>query len=108
MTNNDLVPELTNGMFEDFIKEGTVLIDFFAEWCMPCVMMAPVVDEMAEKFSGKIKVGKVNIEDNGEIAQKYGVRSIPHFMVFKDGEQIEEFIGAMSADDFEEKLSKFA
>ena len=53
MTNNDRVPELTNSGFDNFIKEGTVLIDFFAEWCMPCVMMEPIVDDLAEEFKGK-------------------------------------------------------
>lgn len=107
MTNNDKVPELTNGEFENFIKDGIVLIDFFAEWCMPCVMMGPVIDELAENFKGKIKVGKVNIEDKNTIAQKFGVRSIPNFILFKDGKQIESFVGAISIEDFEEKLNKF-
>jgi thioredoxin 1 len=99
MTNNDKVPELTNGEFDDFVKEGTVLIDFFAEWCMPCVMMAPIVDELAEEFKGKIKVGKVNIEDNSETAQKFNVSSIPTFILFKDGQVKEQIMGAMSKDE---------
>jgi len=103
---NDKVPELTNGEFESFIKEGVVLVDFFAEWCMPCVMMGPIIDELSEKFQGKIKFGKVNLEDNQAIAEKFGVRSIPNFIVFKDGQQIESFVGALSAEDFEEKLNK--
>lgn len=100
------VPELTNGEFEAFIKEGVVLIDFFAEWCMPCVMMGPIVDEVADNLKGKLKVGKVNIEDNQEIASKFNVRSIPNFIVFKDGKQVESFVGGMSAEDLEEKLNK--
>ena len=79
-----MVEELTNGGFDEFIKEGTVLIDFFADWCMPCVMMSPILDELSEKFKGKIKIGKVNIEDSGDIAQKYEVSSIPNFIVLKD------------------------
>jgi thioredoxin 1 len=102
-----MVEELTNGKFEDFIKEGLALVDFFADWCMPCVMMGPIVDEMGEKFKGKIKVGKVNVEDNQELASKFGVSSIPNFVLFKDGEKIEQFTGGMSADDFEEKLNGF-
>ena len=102
-----MTEELTGSKFNDFIKEGTVLIDFFADWCMPCVMMGPIVDEMGEKFKGKIKVGKVNIEDNREIAQKFGVMSIPNFIVFKNGEVVEQFMGGMSADDFETKLKNF-
>lgn len=105
--NNDKVPELTNGMFEDFVKEGVVLVDFFADWCMPCVMMGPIVDEMAEKFKGKIKIGKVNIDDNQELAKKHNVVSIPNFVLFKDGEVVEQFVGGMTADDFEERLKGF-
>ena len=101
-----MVEELTNGGFDEFIKEGTVLIDFFADWCMPCVMMSPILDELSEKFKGKIKIGKVNIEDSGDIAQKYEVSSIPNFIVLKDGEVVEQFMGSMSAEDFEEKLQK--
>ncbi len=104
---NDKVPELTNGEFEEFIREGTVLIDFFAEWCMPCLMMSPVIDELSEKFKGKIKFGKVNVGDNEEIARKFNVSSIPNFTLFKDGKVVEQFIGAMSGEEFEEKLNKF-
>lgn len=104
---NDKVPELTNGEFEEFIKEGVVLIDFFAEWCMPCLMMAPIVDELSEKFKGKIKVGKVNVGDNEEIARKFNVSSIPNFTLLKDGEVVEQFIGSMSEEDFEEKLKGY-
>ncbi len=107
MTNNDQVPELSEQEFNSYIKEGTVLIDFFADWCMPCVMMSPVIDELSEKFKGKIKFGKLNIEDNSNIAQKFGVASIPNFILFKDGEQIEQFIGSMPGDDFKEKLENF-
>lgn len=107
MANNDRVPELSNGEFDSFTKEGLVLIDFFAEWCMPCVMMGPVIDELSEKFDGKIKFGKVNIEDNQEIAQKFGVRSIPNFVLLKEGKLVESFVGAMGEEDFEDKLKTF-
>lgn len=103
----DNVIELTDKSFDEFIKEGTVFIDFFAEWCMPCLMMAPIVDELSEKFKGKIKFGKINVSDNESIAQKFHISSIPHFIVFKDGKIIEQFIGAMSPEELEEKLSKF-
>ena len=74
---------------------------------MPCLMMSPVIDELSDKFKGKIKFGKLNVSDNEELAQKYGIRSIPHFILFKDGKIAEQFIGAMSSEDFEEKLKKF-
>jgi len=104
---NEKVPELTNGEFEEFIKDDLVLVDFFAEWCMPCLMMAPVMEELSEKFKGKVKFGKVNIDDNRELAQKFNVMSIPNFVLFKDGEPAQQFVGALPAEDFEEKLNRF-
>jgi len=106
MTNEDKVPELTDAGFNDFIKEGYVLVDFFAEWCMPCMMMSPIIDDLSEKFKGKIKFGKVNVGEGGQtLAQKYNVSSIPNFVLFKNGEVVEQFVGSMPEDDFEEKLN---
>jgi thioredoxin 1 len=99
MTNNDRIPELTNGEFEKFTKEGTVFIDFFAEWCMPCVMMGPVMEDLSEEFEGKVKFAKVNIEDNPEIASKFNIHSIPNFVLLKDGKIVEQVMGAMSQED---------
>lgn len=107
MKNNDKVPELTSNEFDEFIEKGLVLIDFFARWCMPCVTMSPVVDELAEKFLGKIKFGKVNIENNQEIAQRFKVSSIPNFVLLKDKEVITQFTGAIGIEDFTEKLNKY-
>ena len=103
----DKVPELTNSEFDSFTKSGTVLIDFFAEWCMPCLMMAPVMDELSEKFKGKIKFGKVNVDENGRLAQKFNVTSIPTFVLLKNGEKVGEFIGAIPHEEFSSKLKKF-
>lgn len=105
---SDKVPELTKKGFDDFIKKDTVLVDFFADWCMPCLMMAPVIDELSDNFKGKIKFAKVNIEDNPELAEKFNVVSIPNFVLFKDGKPAQQFIGAMPVDDFKGKLKKFA
>jgi len=99
MANNDIVPELTNGEFEEFIKEGVVLIDFFADWCMPCVMMAPILEDLCEEFSGKMKCGKVNVDDNHELASKFNVSSIPNFVLFKDGKVVEQVMGGMSQEE---------
>ena len=101
------VQELTSEEFDKFIGEGTTIVDFFADWCTPCVMMAPVMDELSEKFDKKIKFAKVNIENNNELAQKFNIASIPNFVLFKDGKQVEQFIGAMSSEDFEKKLQSF-
>jgi len=105
MENNDKVPELTNGEFDEFIKEGVVLIDFFAEWCMPCMMMIPVIDELSEKFKGKVKFGKVNVGEDTDIAQKFNVSSIPNFTILKDGKVVEQIIGSVPAEEIEEKLN---
>ena len=99
-----MVKELTNGEFEEFIKSGTAVIDFFAEWCMPCLMMAPVFDEMAEKFS-EINFGKINIDDDPELAEKYSIMSIPCIVIFKDGKEAQRFIGVQSENILVEKLN---
>lgn len=85
-------------------SELPVLVDFYADWCGPCKMMGPVVESMAEEFDGKLKVGKCNIDDNMAIAQKYGIVSIPTFIIFKNGQTAATFIGAMSKDDFADKI----
>lgn len=101
------VPELTKNDFDAFIKEGIVLVDFWAGWCMPCLMMEPVFKELSKIFEGKIKFGKVDIDDAQELAQKFNIASIPNFILFKNGKQIEQFVGSMSAEDFEKKLKGF-
>ena len=107
MTNNDLVPELTNAEFDDFIKEGLVFIDLFAEWCMPCLTMAPIIDDLSEKFKGKVKFGKVDVGENQELAQKFDVVSIPNFILLKDGKVVDQITGSTSQDELEETLNKF-
>jgi len=104
MTEN--VTELSGKEFNNFTKEKVVVIDFYADWCMPCLMMAPVIEDIARKFKGKIKFGKVNIEDNQELAQKFRIVSLPTFMLFKDGKQADQFVGSRSIEDFEEKLKE--
>jgi len=104
MENSDKVPELTNGEFEEFIKEGVVVVDFFADWCMPCLMMAPILEEVSENIKGQAKIAKVNVEDNATIAQKFNISSIPNFVVFKDGKQVDQMVGSISAEDLEDKI----
>ena len=99
----ETVPELTNGEFEKFLKEGNVLINFFADWCMPCMMMGPIIEDLNEEFFGKVKIGKVNIEDNQEIAKKFEVFSIPTFIFFKDGKILGKIVGGRT----QEELSEF-
>lgn len=102
---NGEIPELTKSSFDGFVKEGIVVIDFFAEWCMPCMMMSPIIEELSHQFAGKIKFGKVNVgEEEQELVHKYKVSSIPNFTIFKNGKMIEQFVGSLSEEEFEERL----
>ena len=85
MTDNDKVPEISSSTeFDDFTKKGVVLIDFFAEWCMSCMMMSPIIDDLSEKLGDKVRFGKVNVGEGGqELAQKFNVSSIPNFNLYR-------------------------
>ena len=72
-----------------------VFVDFYADWCGPCKMMSPVIDKLAEEFDGRIKVGKINVDDNPEVAMKYNIMSIPNMKFFKGGKVVDEVVGAI-------------
>lgn len=100
MAESKKVMELSDANFEEeVLKESKpVLVDFWAVWCAPCRMIAPVIDEIAETYSGKVKVGKVNVDDNSKIPNQYGIRSIPTVMLFKNGQVADQVIGANAAE----------
>lgn len=83
-----------------------VLVDFYADWCGPCKMMAPIIKELAEKYEGKCKIGKLNVDENPETAARYRVMSIPTFILFQDGEQKDVLTGAVPRADFESFLQQ--
>lgn len=104
---SDSIPELTNGEFNSFVKEGLVFIDFFAEWCMPCMVMVPIIEDLKEELKGKVKIGKLNVDDSEEIANKYNISSIPTYILFKDGKQIEQINGTMTQEELSNVIRKY-
>ena len=100
--------KFTSADFEKKVLQSDkpVLVDFFADWCGPCKMMAPVVEQLAEELEGKAKVGKLNIDENMDIAEKYRVMNIPTFLIFKDGQEKERIVGAVSKNELKNKLEQ--
>ncbi len=100
---------LTNESFENEVLNSDipVVVDFWASWCGPCRMVAPIIEELAREYSGKAKVGKVNVDEEAELAVKYGIVSIPTVLIFKNGEVMEKLVGAQSQDEYEDAVDKY-
>ncbi len=101
------ITTLTSDNFAAETANGVVMVDFWATWCMPCKAMAPVIEEIAGQTIGKVKVGKVDIDQNGPIANRFGVQSIPTVLIFKDGVLVETFVGIQSKAALVNALSKY-
>lgn len=91
--------ELTTSNFDATVQEGVTLVDFWAEWCAPCRMMTPVLDELAGEYNGKARIGKINVDNEPDLAMKFDVSSIPTLIVFKDGEISKRFVGVTSKSE---------
>ncbi|NLT12296.1 MAG: thioredoxin [Clostridiaceae bacterium] len=97
--------QLTANDFENTIQSGLSLVDFYADWCMPCRMLAPTIAAVADEFEGKAKVCKINIDDAQEIAAKYGIMNIPTVILFKDGKQVDQKVGMGNKSQYEEMIN---
>ena len=97
--------ELTPANFEEVTKEGVSMVDFWAPWCGPCRMIAPVIEELAADFQGKANICKVNTDEEQDLAVKYGIRSIPTILFMKNGEVVDQMVGASSKQAFADKIN---
>ena len=97
---SDNIVNLTTETFESEIKKpgSPILVDFWAEWCGPCRMVAPVLEKLAEEYNGKVRIGKVNVDEQSALASKYGIQSIPTLLLFKEGRVVDQVIGALGRD----------
>lgn len=102
---SEKIAHLTNETFKSTIGGTTpVLVDFWAPWCGPCKAIAPILEELSGELDGKVKITKVNVDDNDTIAAEYGIRAIPTMLLFKGGQLVEQFVGMMSKAALKEKL----
>ncbi|QNU65919.1 thioredoxin [Ruminiclostridium herbifermentans] len=99
---------LTNETFDEIVlkSDKPVVVDFWATWCGPCRMVGPIMDELAEDFDGKVQIAKVNVDDQGELAAKFKIMSIPTILTFKNGELAEKVVGVRSKEEFSDMINK--
>ena len=103
---SEYVKEITEGNFEDEVIKSPqpVVIDLWAEWCMPCRMIAPIIEELAQEYDGKVKFGKLNVDENRNIAIRYSIQAIPTLLIFKDGQLVQKFVGLRSKADLKREI----
>jgi len=108
MSENENLHHVTDGDFDQQILQSDVpaLVDFWAAWCGPCRTVGPIVEELADEYKGKIKVAKLDVDSNKQVATKYGVRGIPTLMLFKDGQIVDQIVGAVPKSRIKELLDK--
>ena len=105
---SDQIVELTDDNFDQQIQRsnGPVLVDFWASWCPPCRTIAPSLEQLAEEMAGQARVAKINVDENGDLANRFGIRSIPTLMVFKDGRVVDQVIGAVPKEQLRLLIEK--
>ena len=104
-----MIKELTDGNFHQEVEKSGIpyIVDFWAIWCAPCSMVTPVLEEIAKEYDGKVKVGKVNVDNEIKIANEYAIHNIPTIVIFNQGKEVERIIGALPKDHIEKKLKKY-
>lgn len=100
------VKELTSENFDEFVKNDKVVVDFWAPWCGPCKMMGPIFEEAAGDVKDTVKFGKVNVDESSDLAQKFGVMSIPTLMFFRDGQAVDKVVGVLPKEDLVKKAKE--
>lgn len=105
---SDKVVQITDDNFDEQVikKKGLILVDFWAEWCGPCRMIAPILDELAEEYEGQVTIAKLNVDENRQSSARFNIRSIPTLLFFKDGAQVEQIIGASSKSAIKAKVQQ--
>ena len=97
--------KITDENFEGLLNEGKPLVlDFWAEWCGPCRMVSPIIDELSEEYEGRVNIGKMNVDENDDVISQFGIRNIPTILFFKNGQLVDKIVGAMPKAKFVEKI----
>ena len=97
--------QITDANFAETLQEGKpMVLDFWAEWCGPCRMVSPIMDELAEDYAGRVNIGKMNVDENNDIVAQYGIRNSPTVLFFKNGERVDKIVGAVPKDKFVAKI----
>ena len=97
--------QITDANFAETLNEGKpMVLDFWAEWCGPCRMVSPIIDELANEYAGRVNIGKMNVDENDDVVAQFGIRNIPTVLFFKDGQMVDKIVGAMPKDKFVEKI----
>ena len=97
--------QIKDANFEELLCTGKpMVLDFWAEWCGPCRMVSPIIDELAQEYEGRVTIGKMNVDENDDVVGRFGIRNIPTVIFFKNGEMVDKIVGATSKDKFKEKV----